>query len=157
MRNWLHVYYIKNRKYQGQWAYSRAGAERPLLKSTSMPWIGKNAEYFAHKHKLLLFIHDQQGNVIEHRDYRKGWNVVSKDFKTHYNDTMGNKLGVEVPNLKESANVKELKVRAVFKDKEEPEYLNVFVFMHNGTKVKFKVGRYGFPDAQLLARIGLLV
>lgn len=159
MRNWLHLYQVRHAtgSKNAEWAYARAGADRPLLKSTSRPWVLEHAIYFASKHKLLLFVHQHDGQVVEHLNFGGTVVSVSADFKTHYNNTMTNKLAIELPNLKDSANVKEVVVRAVFKDKEEPEYLNVKVLMRAGNKIKFKVGRYGFPDATLLARLGLLV
>jgi hypothetical protein len=159
MRDWLHVYCAGEKKGVFTWAYSRVGSERPLLKSTNRNWVLENAKYFASKHSLLLMLHDQVGVVAKSFDYRIGATRmgVSQDFKTHYNETMANKLKSELINLKDSPNVKDIHVRAVFKDKEEPENLVVIATMHNGQKVKIKTIRYMFPNEQLIAQIGLLI
>jgi len=162
MDKWLHVYYVgysgKSPHMKQVWAYRRAGASRPLLKSTNKGWVISNAEFFARKHCLLLFIHQFNDHVAEHRDHRSVHMNVSKDFKTHYNETMTNNLVREIPNLGQSANVKNLSVRAVFKDKEEPLHSNVIVLLHNGQKVKFRrEARYLFPTPELIAKIGLLI
>ncbi len=80
----------------------------------------------------------------------------SKDFKTFYNMEMAKKLQTACPNLETSPHVAEVKVRARFSGKEEPDFLVVHIKMKEGQRLRFKEVQYMFPNEQLVAKIGLL-
>lgn len=158
MEDWLHFQAARYSNRYHRWVYGvrRSGTKRFLLISMNFKYLEMYADYFAAKHQLKLFVHDITGAVVNIKEGKK-MVAPSKDFKTYYNDAKANQLKSELPNLNLSTNIKDIHVRGYFKTKEEPDWLSVRVYLHDGKKITFKEAVYQFPTPELLAKVGLLM